>query len=157
MQFTNDAMVKPHVDTSKLFACAKLSDSGLSSPTTFLLCFSNSCTGHRREWAYLNSDMGISKAPAHVWQTSRISCWWSQHIRILPLSVPVSRSQHGGTIAVPPWQGLQVLPIRINLMVIVVPVLSSIGRLSIKRLDSLLVPVIDWDRQARACKQGNEE
>lgn len=75
MELADDALIEAHVDTSKLFAGAKLTNSRLTRPATLF-----------------NTDVRVCERPAHIWDGTMIGTRRTDQIRVLSLSRPVARA-----------------------------------------------------------------
>lgn len=92
--------------------------------------------------------MRIGEAPAHVSHAAVIGTGRANHVGILPLAVFVPGAQHRSTIAVSPGKRLPVIAIGVGLVIIGISMLSRVRAIAVKRLDGLLLPFDDRDRQA---------
>lgn len=46
-----------------------------------------------------------------------ISAWWTKHVWVLPLAVLVPRTHHGCTLAISPWERLELFGPRVDFVV----------------------------------------
>lgn len=83
MEFTNDAFLEAHVDTSKLLGSTELTNGGFTGPA-----------------AFFNADVRVCKGPAHVGNGAMVSGWRSHKIWILAFSVPVARTHHACAVTI---------------------------------------------------------
>ena len=83
VELADDTCFQAHVHTGKLLARAKLTDSGLTRPATFL-----------------DANVRVGKRPAHVGNGAMISAWRADKVRILSFTSSVPWAHHSCTITI---------------------------------------------------------